>query len=508
MENIIKKIILLIEQQFHQLNEEDGKNLNSIIQSFVESYAKHKDFMSLDEWLSLEIEKNIEEISKEEAKEISDEIILSLKNSEENKKSLKKAVKQGRSKESWFASKIKNHTSNMSTQQTVQYLQELDDQITIANDFLNKTITTKAGTINQNSNLDGFIAEQYHAQTFNLNAEACGSPFRAEVLEPNGHGYAKNSVDIVIKNGDGKIVSKYQSKYYKDAESAIKAFNQGDYRGQKRLVADGQEELVKNASNVIESPDGVKSNSLSKDDAIKMRDEAQKEGKIRDLNWNEYKTKDIAMNLGKQTGYAALQGAVIGVGLDVAQKLKNQEEIKPNEVVEVALKSGADFGLKAAVAGALKVAVEKGVVKAIPKGTPVAIISNIAYIGIENAKIAIKVASGDMTMKEGLEEVEMTTVSVVAGLAGTAAGTVCVTKAGLVVGAKIGIVLGPAGILVGGFIGGTIGYMAGVKVGEKVVKGFRMIRNFAVKKVKSIASELNSKIKNSTFIKNLSLLFN
>ena len=82
MGNIIKKIILLIEQQFQQLNEEDGKNLNSIIQSFVESYAKHKDSMNLDEWLSFEIEKNIEGISKEEAKEISDEIIESLKSSE------------------------------------------------------------------------------------------------------------------------------------------------------------------------------------------------------------------------------------------------------------------------------------------------------------------------------------------------------------------------------------------------------------------------------------------
>lgn len=507
MGNIIKKIILLIEQQFQQLNEEDGKNLNSIIQSFVESYAKHKDSMNLDEWLSFEIEKNIEGISKEEAKEISDEIIESLKSSEENKKSLKKAVKQGRSKESWFASKIKNHTSNMSTQQTVEYLQELDDQITIANDFLNKTIITKAGTISQNSNLDGFIAEQYHAQTFNLNAEVCGSPFRAEVLEPDGHGYAKNSVDIVIKNGKGHIVRKYQSKYYKDAESATKAFNQGDYRGQKRLVADGQEELVKNASNVIESPDGVKSNSLSKEDAIKMRDEAQKDGKISDLNWNEYKTKDIAMNLGKQTGYAALQGAVIGAGLDVAQKLKNKEEIKPNEVVEVALKSGADFGLKAAVAGALKVAVEKGIVRAIPKGTPVAIISNIAYVGIENTKIAIKVASGNMTVKEGLEEAEMTTVSVVAGLAGTAAGTVGLTKAGIAVGAKIGIVLGPAGIALGGFVGATIGYMAGAKVGEAAVQGARKIRGSAFEKIKSIASEVSSKIKNSNFMRNLSVLF-
>lgn len=51
-----------------------------------------------------------------------------------------------------------------------------------------------------------------------------------------------------------------------------------------------------------------------------MRDEAQS-GKWNELNWNEYKTKDLAIGIGKQAGYTALQGAAIGVGFDVAQKL-------------------------------------------------------------------------------------------------------------------------------------------------------------------------------------------
>lgn len=100
------------------------------------------------------------------------------------------------------------------------------------------------------------------------------------------------------------------------------------------------------------------------------------------------------MGIGKQAGYAALQGAAIGVGFDIAQKLWNGEEIKGKEVVETALITGADFGVKAAAAGALKVGVEKNIIKVIPKGTPVSTISNIAFIAIEDAKALGKMVNG------------------------------------------------------------------------------------------------------------------
>ena len=73
------------------------------------------------------------------------------------------------------------------------------------------------------------------------------------------------------------------------------------------------------------------------------------------------------MGIGKQAGAAALQGAVIGAGMTVAQKVWNGEEIDGQEVVEAALTGGADFGVKAATAGALKVASEKEILSVIPK---------------------------------------------------------------------------------------------------------------------------------------------
>lgn len=473
-----KEMLLIDEELAPHFSEEEAQALKPIQKKFMESYIEHKDTMPVDKWLHKEMSEHLPECTPEEISEMSDDIITTLKIQEEKKASLESAIANGRSKESWFASEAKVATSHMSSQEASKYLQGLDEALSDANESLYRTIHTQAGTISKNPHLDGFIAEQHHAQTFNLNAEATGSPYRAKVLEPNGNGYAKNSVDIVIVDESGNVVRRYQSKYCKDAEATAKAFERGDYRGQQKLVPEGQEgDIAKKVTTVIEAPDGTTSSPLSKERAMELRDEAQS-GKWNDLNWNEYKAKDLAIGIGKQAGQAALMGAAVGVGFDVAQKVWNGEKINGEELVETALVSGADFGVKAAAAGALKVGVEKGVVKIIPKGTPAATIANIAHVAIENVKIIGKMAKGELTVKEGFEKMEQTTVATVAGLAASAKGTA--------IGATVGSVFGPIGTVVGGFIGGTVGYMAGSKVGEKIVKGVQKIREKSRDIVKTI----------------------
>lgn len=476
--------VLAIDEEHHPIIvEEECEALKPIVRDFVQAYVQNSN-SPVESWLGSKMQEYLPEKSNAEIKDITDEIISSIIAIEEKLKSLSEAIKKGRSKESWFASEMKQATSAMSAQEASKYLTGLDSAMNTANESLYRTITTQAGNISQNPRLDGFIAEQYHAQTFNLNAEATGSPYRAKVLEPNGKGYAKNSVDIVIVDGNGRVVKRYQSKYCKDANATAQAFENGDYRGQQKLVPEGQETAIKKkCTTVIEAPDGTTSNPLSKSRAEQMRAEAQS-GNWNDLNWNEYKAKDLAMGIGKQAGYAALQGAAIGVGFDMAQKLWNGEEIKGEEVVETALVSGADFGLKAAAAGALKVGVEKNIIKVIPKGTPAGTLANIAYVAIEDAKIVGKMATGELSFKEGIDKIEQTTVA-------TAAGLVTMGK-GATIGGAIGSVFGPVGTAIGGFIGGTVGYMAGSKVGETVVKGVQKIREKAKKVVKSIGSSVKS----------------
>lgn len=484
MADIIETDLLLDDVDSPIIMQDECSELKPILQNFVQAYTENSD-KPVSEWLSAKMQEYLPDKQRSEIDSITSGIIASIEVAEAKKTALTAAIKMGRSKESWFASEIQSATSSMSSQQTVQYITNLEEAVNQANESLYRTITTQAGVVSQNPRLDGFIAEQYHVQTFNMNAEATGSKYRAEVLEPKpGETYKKNSVDIVINDENGKIVRRYQSKYCKDAASTEQAFEHGDYRGQRKLVPEGQEgEISKKCSTVIEAPDGTKSNPLSKERVEQMRDEAQS-GNWNDLNWNEYQAKDIALGIGKQAGYAALQGAAIGVGFDIAKKLWNDEEIKGEDIVETALTSGADFGVKVAAAGAIKVGVEKEIITVIPKGTPASTIANIAFVAIEDAKVIGKMVTDELTFKEGIEKIEQTTVSTAAGLAAMGEGAT--------VGSTIGTVFGPVGTAIGGFVGGTVGYMAGSKIGEAVVKGAQKVRDGAVKVIKSIGKEIKS----------------
>ena len=379
---------------------------------------------------------------------------------EEMKVSQQKAITSGRSKESWFASTVLQSTSQMSAQESAKYLQNLDDAVKNANTAMHEAITTKGSgyTIpSQNPNLDGFIAEQHHVNSFNMDAAAKGSGLRAEVqpLKP-GETYTKNGFDVVIKDANGNRIHQYQMKYGATAEDTIRMLKSGNYNNQTIVVPEEQVEAVQKAfpNKTVTSTIGdgeVKSKPLTKEQAKELQEQAQK-GNFMDADWNDYVSKDIALGIGKQTGYACLQGAAVGAGMAIATKVWNGEPIDGEEVVETAIVSGADFGIKTATAGALKAASEKGILKVIPKGTKGSTFANIAFVAIENVKVLGKVATGELTAKEGIDAMQQTTGACVAGLAASAKGTA--------IGATIGSVLGPVGTAVGGFIGGTIGYMA------------------------------------------------
>lgn len=462
------------------LSEEEAKGVSRMQRDFLESYAACKDELSAEEWLSQELQRQLPGRTAGEIHEMSSEIIASLNITEEMKKSQQKAFSLGKSKDSWFASTILKSSSQMSAQESAKYLQSLDDAVKNANAAMHETITTKGSRYilpSMNPNLDGFIAEQHHVNSFNMEAAAKGSGLRAEVqpLKP-GETYTKNGFDVIIKDASGKRIHQYQMKYGATAEDTIRMLNSGNYNNQTIVVPEEQVVAVQEAfpSKTVRSTIGegnVQSKPLTKQQAKDLQKQAQKENFI-DADWNDYVAKDIAIGIGKQTGYACLQGAVVGAGMSIATKVWNGEPIDGEEVVETAIVSGTDFGIKAATAGALKAASEKGVLKIIPKGTKGSTFANIAFVAVENVKVFGKVAAGELTPKEGLDAMEQTTASCVAGIATS-------TK-GAVMGASIGAVLGPVGAAVGGAIGGAIGYMAGSKVAETVVKGVQKVRDKAI----------------------------
>ncbi|MVX65933.1 hypothetical protein GKZ28_19835 [Clostridium chromiireducens] len=470
-------------------DEKSGKELTKIIKRFMDSY-KLKDKSTNDrEWLSCELKKELPELSDIDVKKLSDECFDEVEKFDENLKSLNQAIENGSTKESWFNKKIEEASIGMSVNDVGNYLSSIESSITKSNTQMQRVITNMNGTINQNMNLDGFMAEQYHVNSFNMNAELNKSAYRAEVQAPGvGETYGKNSFDVVIKDGSGKIAHQYQMKYGATAKDTIRMIKHGNYNNQRIVVPAEQLEEVRQAfpSKSIEASIGgtdrvkVSSGSLTKAEAKEMQLKTQQENIIPKEDWNHFKIKDLSTNIAKNAGIAGLQAAAITTGFDMARKAMSGEKIEVDETIELALKRGVDAGIKAGVTGAVKVGVEKGIVSIIPKGTPAGIIADVVCVGIENVKILEKVNSGDLTMTEGLDLMGRTTTSMVCGIE--------MAVQGSMIGAAALSWIPVVGPVVGSVVGGTIGYMAGSKFGEAVHKTAKKISSTA-KKVASKAWE-------------------
>ena len=480
MDNIYDLLVDLPE-----LNEDEGKKLQQLILDFVHFYEQNKE-RPMKDWLEEKLSLELPDKSPVEIVALTQEIIETLTTIKEKKESLTKAIEIGKSKEGWLKSEIKMATSTMSAQETENYLQTLDQALENANILSESALITQAGTVSKNPNLDGYIAEFEHVNSFNLNAELSGSEYRAKVLQPEGTTYAKNGVDIVIADGAGKIVRRYQSKYCKDAKATLRAFEQGNYRGQQSLVPEGQSsQMPQKATEYLEAPDGTCSTPLSKQRAQQLRDEAQS-GKWNDKSWNDYKTSDVALGIGRQTVQASLMGAALGTGMELVHKISEGENIGACEVAKMAIETGVDSGVKAAITGAVKVGAEKDVIRCIPKGTPASTIGSIVSLGVDNAKILYRMAKGDISGRQALEGMEVTTFACVGGL--------MAKKTGVALGAAIGAVMGPIGSAVGSFVGGCVASIAGSKVGKMVAKTSRAIRNTATKVISYGVSAVKSAV--------------
>lgn len=474
--------------------ETECDSFKKIFKEFMEAYTSNRN-KPIEMWLMPIIKKYLPSLEHEEIQVMCSEIVNTLKKQECYKDLLQKDVKRGRTKEGWFSSIVSKIMSKRSQEDTKRYMNALDRTVREANLALHRTVTVQTGEVNKNPHLDGFIAEQHHTQTFNMNAVANGSKYRAQTLEPNGTRYAKNSPDIVIVDGKGRAVKKYQVKYYKDANATELAIKHGYYVGQEKLVPTEQNaEINMKTTDVLEAPDGTKSNPLRKEQAERMRDDVQSGGDIK-LDWSKYNIKDLAMGIAKQASGAAVQGALIGAGYNIAGKLWNNEKIDGEEVIKSALEAGVDFGVKAAAAGALKVGIEKEIITVIPKGTPASTIANITFIAVENVKVFGRMAKGELSFWDGIRKLEQTTVSTLAGVVSMEEGTA--------LGSTLGAIWGPVGAAVGGFIGGSIGYMAGSAVGEKIVNFVQKFRskllsvfNEAFSGMKKMARTILNDIKN------------
>ena len=385
----------------------------------------------------------------------------------------------------------------LSTKSVNNYIDTVNTTIDNANKTMMKSVTTKAGTINQNPNLDGFIFEEYHAGTFNIDAAVKQKSYYAEALKPEiGETYGKNSIDLIIEDS-GKYVKKYSAKAYKNANETAKSFYDKitgyKYKGQSKLVPTDQTNEIANSADKIKY-NNVESKGITKSEIKDIQNDLQSENKKADIfNFKkDVSTISISKQIGKQAMLNGTMGLGIGMAANIGTKIIQGKEVEVEEIIEVGIKTGGSVGLSTAVAGGIRVAVEKEIIPAMSNST----IGAIAASSMDIIGTACKLGSGEISLGEAVKEVGTSISSaysaIVSSSFGYTATIAAVGMVGLGTLGTVGTVIGTGVALVAGAVCGTIGS----KIGEEIANGVGTIAEKVVDKAVEVVKEGIDKVKN------------
>ena len=385
----------------------------------------------------------------------------------------------------------------LSTKSVNNYIDTVNTAIDNANKTMMKSVTTKAGTINQNPNLDGFIFEEYHAGTFNIDAAVKQKSYYAEALKPEiGETYGKNSIDLIIEDS-GKYVKKYSAKAYKNANETAKSFYDKitgyKYKGQSKLVPTDQTNEIANSADKIKY-NNVESKGITKSEIKDIQNDLQSENKKADIfNFKkDVNNISISKQIGKQAMVNGTMGLVAGMAENIGTKIIQGKEVEVEEVIEAGIKTSGSVGLSTAVAGGIKVAVEKEIVPAMSNNT----IGAIAASSMDIIGTACKLGSGEISLGEALKEVGTSISSaysaIVSSSFGYTATIAAVGMVGLGTLGTVGTVIGTGVALVAGAVCGTVGS----KIGGEIANGVGTIAEKVVDKAVEVVKEGIDKVKN------------
>ena len=386
----------------------------------------------------------------------------------------------------------------LSTKFVNNYIDTVNTAIDNANKTIIESVTTKAGTINQNPNLDGFIFEEHHAGTFNIDASVKQKSYHAEALKPElGETYGKNSIDIVIEDS-GKYVKKYSAKAYKNANETAKSFYDKitgyKYKFQSKLVPTDQTKEIVNSVDKIKF-DNVESKGITKTEIKNIQSELQSGNKKTDIFSfkKDVNTISISKQIGKQAMVNGTMGLGIGMVANIGANIITGKEVEVEEVIEIGIKTGESIGLSTAVAGGIKVAVEKEIIPAMSNST----IGAIAASSIDIIGTACKLGSGEISLGEAIKEVGTSISSAYSAIVSSSFGyTATIAVAGMVglgTMGTVGTVIGTGVALVAGAVCGTVGS----KIGGAIANGVGTIAEKVVDKAIEVVKEGIDTVKNT-----------
>jgi len=436
------------------------RKTEEIIKKFLKSYAeneKSQDKKDLKTWLISELQNELANKKAEDIEKIATELISGIEVYYQKKKEVEKYQSVGITNGDYIGNQILEKVTNeieeseiIDTKEVIKDMKEASnilsnyneamiyetaaikepqlvanilsansvnnyvDTINTAIDNANKTlmesVTTKTGMINQNPNLDGFIFEEYHAGTFNVDAAVKQKTYHAEALKPElGETYGKNSIDLVIED-TRKVIKKYQAKAYKNANETARAFNDKNgykYVGQVKLVPTEQTSEIANSVDKIKY-NNVKSKGITKAEIKEIQNDLQTRNKKADIiNFKkDVNTISISKEIGKQAMLNGTMGLGIGMATNIGINLITGKEVEVEEVIEAGIKTGTFMGMATAVAGAIRVAVEK---KVIPTIFSRALTNNtigiIAAVSMDIIGITFKLGSGEITLSKAVKDI-------------------------------------------------------------------------------------------------------
>jgi hypothetical protein len=389
-------------------------------------------------------------------------------------------------------------------------------------------------TTNQSAAVKGgFIAEEFHAGTFNADAVLKGDKTRALTdaydqwyeQEWNGAKLKTNDNTDVVLVKDGEVVKSHQLKYNKNAH---------DTAGELSKVADGKAKYEKNDNYIapsdqvedvkIQSKANIKKNierggdpaqreayqqthdkvtdkvthgktsssPLSKEEANQMG--AGDKSKLEKIE-NTYKTQSTLQQMGNAAVGAASMSAVVSGSINTLRyiQLAREGKITRDQAVikivgetvaaaaDSAVKASANVGVQSLI---VRYGSEKAVVEILAKqGLKSMLRSNAVTVGVVCAVDAVKdlvrLGTGDISQKEFFERqgkgVLQTSAGVVGGSLGLAGASAAATAFGV---SATGTAMTVAGV-VGGLSGGLIAGLAmSLAIENGIEKPYRdLVRN-------------------------------
>ena len=529
------------------------RKTEEIIKKFLKSYAeneKSQDKKDLKTWLTLELQNELPNKKVEDIEKIATELIAGIEIYYQKKKEVEKYQSVGISNRDYIGNEILEKVADeieeaeiidtkeviedmkeasnilsqynetmiyetasikeaqlvanvLSTKSVNSYIDTVNTTIDNANKTLVESVTTKVGTINQNPNLDGFIFEEYHAGTFNVDATVKQKPYHAEALKPElGEAYEKNSIDLIIEDSR-KYVKKYSAKAYKNANETAKSFYDKitgyKYKFQSKLVPADQTGEIANSVDKIKF-DNVESKGITKAEIKDIQNNLQSGNKkINIFNFKkDVNTISISKQIGKQAMLNGTMGSILAMGTNIGINVIQGKEVEAEEVIEIGIKTGASMGMATAVAGGIRVAVEKKVIPAVfSRMLTNNTIGAIAASSMDIIGTAFKLGSGEISLGQAVKDVGNSLGAgygaIISSGIGFSGGMALATTIGLGTIGTVGTILGVGVGVVAGAVCGVIGS----NIALKIANGLGKITETVVDKAVDIVKSGVNKIKNT-----------